>query len=162
MLFADHTLGTMGECMQLQDKIAEDLKTAMKARETDRLSILRMLRTQLKNEQVRLGRALKEEEILSNISSMIRKNKEAAEEFRAAGREDLFLKEEKEVEILYEYLPVQLSRDEIKQILSEIISDLSLSGAKDMGRIMKPAMEKMAGKAEGKTVSEMARELLHS
>ena len=147
--------------MPLLDRINEDLKTAMKAKDTLRLSILRMLRSQLKNEQVKWGRELKEEEILSNISSMIRKSKEASEEFKAAGREDLWLKEEKEAEILYEYLPKQLSRDEIEQILSDIISDLSLSGAKDMGKIMKPAMTKMAGRAEGKAVSEIARKLLN-
>lgn len=147
--------------MALQDRISEDQKIAMKAKDTVRLSILRMLRTQLKNEQVEKRRDLNEDEVLSNISSMIRKNKEAAEEFRAAGREDLCLKEEKEAEILYEYLPKQLHRDEIEQVLSEIISDLSLSGPRDMGKIMKPAMEKMAGRAEGKIVSEIAGKLLN-
>ena len=148
--------------MPLQDRINEDFKTAMKAKDSLRLSILRMLRSQLKNEEVKWGRKLGEDEILSNISSMIRKNKEAAEEFKAAGREDLWLKEEKEAEILYEYLPKQLRGDEIEEILSGIISDLSLSGVKDMGKIMKPAMEKMAGRAEGKTVSEIARKLLNA
>ncbi len=148
--------------MPLQDRISEDFKTAMKAKDILRLSILRMLRSQLKNEQVKLGRELKEDEILSNISSMIRKSKEAAEEFKAAGREDLWEKEEKEAEILYEYLPKQLNRDEIERMLSEIISELSLSGGRDMGKIMKPAMEKMAGRAEGKTVSEIAGKLLNA
>ena len=147
--------------MPLQDRISEDFKTAMKAKDVLRLSILRMLRSQLKNEQVKWGRELKEDEILSNISSMIRKSKEAAEEFRAAGRDDLWMKEEKEAEILYEYLPKQLDRDEIERILSEIISEFSLSGGKDMGKIMKPAMERMAGRAEGKTVSEIAGRLLN-
>ena len=145
----------------LQDRINEDLKTAMKARDSVRLSILRMLRSQMKNEQVKKRRELNEDEILSNISSMVRKSKEATAEFKAAGREDLWVKEEKEAEILYEYLPKQLNRDEIKQILSEIISDLSLSGARDMGKMMKLAMAKMAGRAEGKIVSEVARELLN-
>ncbi|MFO7737956.1 MAG: GatB/YqeY domain-containing protein, partial [Desulfatiglandaceae bacterium] len=90
----------------------------------------------------------------------VRKSKEAIEEFRRGNREDLALKETEEINILYEYLPRQLSSEEIEEILREIISDLSASGPKDLGKVMKSAMARMAGEAEGGAVNEIARRLL--
>ena len=103
---------------------------------------------------------LKEEEIQAVISSLVRKGKEAAVEFRKGNREDLALKEENELNILYEYLPEQLDHSEIEKVLKKIISEESASGPKDMGKVMKAAMARMAGKAGGKEVSEIARKLL--
>ncbi|MDZ7697607.1 MAG: GatB/YqeY domain-containing protein [Deltaproteobacteria bacterium] len=146
--------------MSLNEKIAQDLKTAMKARDAIRLSALRMLRSAMKNLQVEKGRELTDEEIHSVIGSMVRKGNEAAEEFRRGGREDLALKEEKEVEIFYAYLPQQLTPEAIETTLRDIIKDLSAQGPKDMGRVMKAAMAKMAGQVQGKTVSEIAKRIL--
>lgn len=146
--------------MNFQEKISNDLKTALKAKDESRLSCLRMLKTALKNKQVEKGQSLKEEEIQTVISSLARKGKEAAGEFRKGNREDLALKEENELKIFYEYLPEQLDHSEIEKVLKEIIADESASGPKDMGKVMKAAMARMAGKAEGKEVSEIARKLL--
>jgi uncharacterized protein YqeY len=146
--------------MPLAEKIQEDLKSALRARDTFRLSCLRLLKTALKNRQVEERRALKDEEIEAVISSLIKKGKEASREFSEAGRKDLALKEEKEVEILYEYLPKQFSALEIEAILKEIIVELSAGGPQDLGRVMKTAMARMAGKAQGKEVNEIARRLL--
>jgi len=145
--------------MTLNKKIAEDLKGAMKAKDAARVSCLRMLKTSLKNIQVDKGRELTDEEIQTIISSSVRKSKEAAEEFRKGGREDLALKEEQEIKILYDYLPQQLTPEEIEKTLREIIDDLSAS-SKDLGKVMKAAMAKMAGQAQGKEVNEIARRLL--
>jgi uncharacterized protein len=119
-----------------------------------------MLRAALKNLQVEKGRELSEEEIRSVISSMIRKGKEAAQEFRGGGRDDLANKEEQEIAVLYQYLPQQLTPEEIEANLREVISDLSADGPRDMGRVMKGAMVRMAGRAQGKEVSEIAKKLL--
>jgi uncharacterized protein YqeY len=146
--------------MSLTKKIIEDLKKAMKAKDEIRVSCLRMLKTSLKNMQVEKGRELKDDEIRSVISSQIRKGKEAAKEFRQGNREELATKEEKEVEILYTYLPKQLESNEIKKILEEIISELSAEGPKDLGKVMKVAMAGMAGKAQGREVNEIAKRLL--
>lgn len=146
--------------MTLNQKIADDLKEAMKARDSLRLSCLRMLRAALKNLQVEKGHELDEEEIQSVISSMIRKGKEAAGEFRAGGREDLAVKEEQEIEVLYHYLPQQLTPEEVEAVLQEVISELAADGPRDMGKVMKEAMARMAGRAQGKEVSEMAKRLL--
>lgn len=146
--------------MSLNEKIVEDLKTAIKAKNGFRVSCLRMLKTSVKNKEVENRRELKDEEIHAVISSSVRKSKEAIEEFRRGGREDLALKEEEEIKILYEYLPEQLASEEIEKILREIISALSAKSPKDLGKVMKLAMARMAGKAEGRAVNEIARRLL--
>jgi hypothetical protein len=91
---------------------------------------------------------------------MVRKGKEAAGEFEKGGREDLAMKENEEIKIFYEYMPEQCSPEEIKQTLQEVIADLSAEGPKDIGKVMKTAMERLAGKAQGKEVNELARQLL--
>ena len=146
--------------MSLEEKITEDLKKAMKEKDALRLSCLRMLKTALKNLQVDKQRKLKDEEILSIISSLIKKGKESASEFTKAGREDLALKEETEVAVYYGYMPQQLTPGDIEKILKEIILELSAEKPADLGKIMKTAMPRMAGKAQGKEVNEIARRLL--
>ena len=146
--------------MSLAEKISEDLKEAMKRRDERRVSCLRMLKSSLKNKQVEKGDKLNDDEIRSVIASLIRKGQEAVMEFQRGGREDLSGKEEEEIKILYQYLPEQLESDEIERILRETISELSAGGLKDLGRVMKAAMAKMAGRAQGKEVNEIAKKLL--
>lgn len=147
--------------MSFNDKIAEDLKNAMKEKDQVRTSCLRMLKTSLKNKQIEKGQELKDEEIQAIISSLVRKNKEAIKEFRDGDREDLALKEEEEIRIFLEYLPQQLSQEEIEKTLREIISELSATDPKDLGKVMKVAMARMAGQVQGKEVNEIARKLLN-
>lgn len=146
--------------MSLNEKIVEDLKTAIKAKDQIRVSCLRMLKASMKNKEVENRRELKDAEIHSIISSSVRKGKDAIEEFRRGNREDLALKEAEEIQILSEYLPRQLAPEEIEAILREIISEISASSPKDLGKVMKSAMARMAGKAEGSAVNEIARRLL--
>jgi uncharacterized protein YqeY len=146
--------------MSLSEKITDDLKDAIKARDTLRTSCLRMLKTSVKNRQVEKGAILKDDEIRSIISSLIRKGQEAANEYRNGGREDLAVKEDLEVKIFYSYLPEQLSPEEIEIILKETISELSADSPKYLGKVMKAAMARIAGKAQGKEVNEIARKLL--
>jgi uncharacterized protein len=146
--------------MSLNEKIVEDLKKAMKEKDTVRLSCLRMLKTALKNLEVDKQRKLKDEEIQGVISSLIKKGKESVTEFRKAGREDLALKEEAEVDVFYGYMPQQLTPEDITKILKEIIVELSAKSPADLGKVMKTAMPRMAGKAQGKEVNEIARRLL--
>jgi uncharacterized protein YqeY len=146
--------------MSLNQKIPEDLKEAIKTRDALRTSCLRMLKTAMKNAQVEKGRELEDEEIRSLISSSVKKGAEAAQEFRRGGREDLAEKEEKEIRILYEYLPEQLTPEEVEATLRGIIAELSASGPKDLGKVMKVAMTRMAGRAQGKEVNKIAARLL--
>jgi uncharacterized protein len=146
--------------MPIEEKITNDLKGAMKAKDKMRVSCLRLLKTSIKHKQVENGEKLKDEEVEAIISSAIRKGQEAAKEFIKGSREDLAAKEEAEIKILYEYLPEQLNSVEIEKILKEIITELSISSPKDMGKVMKAAMARMSGKARGKEVNEIARRLL--
>jgi uncharacterized protein YqeY len=148
--------------MSLNQRIAEDLKQAMKAKDTIRLSCLRMLKSSIKNLQVEKRRELTDEEIQSAVSSMVRKGKEAAREFKNGNREDLALKEEKAIEIFYEYLPHQLTPEKIEENVRQIISELAADSPKDMGNVMKAAMARMAGQVQGKEVNEIVKKLLTS
>ena len=146
--------------MSLSQKITDDLKQAIKAKDASRMSCLRMLKSALKNKQVEKGDELEDQEIQNVISSLIRKGQEAAKEFRAGDRPDLASKEEEEIKIFYGYLPEQLTPADIEKNLKEVISELSATGPKDLGKVMKAAMTRMAGKAQGKEVNEIARRLL--
>ena len=146
--------------MTLYDDIIHDLTSAIKGRDTLRLSVLRGLKTAIKNKQVELRQELNEDQIRGVISSEIKKRKEAIEKFNQGSRPDLADKEEAELKILSGYLPPQLSGEEIKEILAHVIEELSASGPKDLGRVMKSAMPKLAGRADGREVNQLARELL--
>lgn len=146
--------------MPIEEKITNDLKTAMKAKDELRVSCLRLLKTSIKHKQVEKGEKPNDEEIEAIISSSIRKGQEAAKEFSKGNREDLAAKEEAEIKILYEYMPEQLNSVEIEKIIKEIITELSISSPQDLGKVMKAAMARMSGKAQGKEVNEIARRLL--
>ena len=146
--------------MSLNQQIIEDLKNAIKAKDSVRLSCLRMLKASMKYKQVEKGHELKTEEIEAIVSSLIRKGKESIKEFRNGDREDLAHKEEQELDVYYEYLPRQLSPEEIEKTLQEVISELSADSPGDLGKVMKESMAKMAGRAQGKEVNEIARKLL--
>ena len=147
--------------MPLVEKIAQELKDAMKAKDEFRVSCLRMAKTALKNEQVARGHELNDDEARAVLLTLIRKGQDAAKEFRAGNRESMALKEEREVEIFYEYLPKQLGPEEIERILREVIAEVSAQGPKDLGKVMKAVMPRVAGKAQGKEVNEIARRLLN-
>ena len=146
--------------MSLNQKINEDFKTSLKAKDQMRTSCLRMLKTSMKNREVELGRELEDAEICAIISSSIRKGKEAVREFKKGEREDLASKEEEEIKIFYEYLPQQLTPEQVEKILKDVISEVSAESPKDLGKVMKTAMTRMAGQAQGKEVNEIARRLL--
>jgi uncharacterized protein len=147
--------------MSLVQEIAQDLNKAMKGRDEFRTSCLRMAKAALKNEQVARGRELTDEEVQAALQSLIRKGQDAAKEFRAGNRESMALKEEREVEVFREYLPKQLSPEEIENVLKEVIAEMSAEGSKDLGKVMKAAMPRFTGKAQGKEVNEIARRLLN-
>lgn len=144
----------------LVEKITQDLKEALKAKAEARISCLRVLKAAVTNEQGRRTEPLKDEDVQAVIHSLIRKGQEAAVEFRKGRREDMAAKEEDEVKILGGYLPQQLAPAEIEKVLREIIAEVSASSPKDLGRVMKAAMGRLAGKVQGKEVNEIARRLL--
>jgi uncharacterized protein len=144
----------------LVEKIAHDLTDAIKAKDERRLSCLRVLKAAVTNEQGRRTQPIEEEDVQAVIQSLIRKGQEAAVEFRKGHREDMAAKEEGEVKILSGYLPQQLAPAEIEKALKEIIAEVSASGPKDLGKVMKAAMGRLSGKVQGKEVNEIAKRLL--
>jgi len=146
--------------MPLSERFTLDLKDALKSKDSLRASCLRMLKTAVKNQEVEKMRALTDEEILAVLASMIKKGKDAAEEFRKGGRAELAAKEEQEIEIYYAYMPKQLSPEEVEGVLQQVIADVGAKGPKDLGRVMNEAMKRMAGQAQGKEVNVIVRRLL--
>ena len=146
--------------MSLYDDIIIDSKKALKEQDKEKLSALRGLKSAIKNKQVALRQELTDDQIMGVISSEIKKGKEAIEKFGQGSRQDLVKKEEAEIKILSKYLPPQLSTEEIKGLLTQVIEEISASGPKDLGRVMKSVMAKLAGRADGREVNSIARELL--
>lgn len=146
--------------MSLYDDIVIDLKKALREQDKENLTVLRGLKSAIKNRQVALREELTDGQILEVIASEIKKSKEAIEKFNQGSRQDLVEKEEAEIKILSKYLPPQLSTDEIKKIVTQVIKELSASSPKDLGKVMKSVMPKIAGRAEGREVNRIAQELL--
>lgn len=147
--------------MSLQQRISEDLKAAMKARERDRLSTLRMLLSALKNQAIEHGRGpqgtLSDDEVLAVLAREKKKRDEAAASFAEAGRDEQAAKEQAEAAHISEYLPAQLSDEELEAEVDAAIAEVGASSMADMGPTMKAAMERIGGRAEGSRVSAVVR-----
>ncbi len=144
--------------MTLAEKVEKDLVAAMKAREELRLSVLRMAKTALKNKQVELGKPLSDDQAVAVLRTLVKQRRDSVEQFRKGGREDLATKEEAETEILQAYLPAEASEEEISAAIAAAILETGASGPQDLGKVMKAAIQKLAGKnADGKRVNQVAR-----
>lgn len=148
--------------MSLIQDIEEGFKRALKTQDKVRLSALRMLRAALKNKEIERRGKLDDQEIISVIKGLIRQGKEAVEQFEKGRRMDLSEKEQLEIEIFSGFLPVQATSLEIEESVVQIIQELEASGIKDMGKVMKAAMARLAGRAEGQTVQAIVKQRLSS
>ncbi len=148
--------------MALLDQIHTDLKEAMKSRDSLKLGALRMILTAVKNKEKEVRRELEEREVLQIISNQIKQRKDSIEQYRKGGREDLAQKEEQELKLLQEYMPQQLSREELEEMVKQTIDEVGASTVKDLGKVMKAIMPRVAGRADGKVVNQMVRTYLTS
>jgi uncharacterized protein YqeY len=146
--------------MNLQSEISSALKDAMREKNETKLASLRSVLTAIKNKEKEVRRSLEDPEVISLISTQIKQRKESIDHYRKAGREDLAKAEESEMHILQGYMPEELSADEMSQALDEVISEVGAVSIKDMGKVMKAAMAKLAGRADGRVINEMVREKL--
>jgi hypothetical protein len=146
--------------MGLTDKVGQDLIAAMKAGDSQRLAVVRLLRTRLKEVQVEKRGELTDDECYKIIMSEVTRRKEAIELFEKGGRADLAGRELKEIEVLETYLPPKLSEEEVKALVGEAINEVGARGPNDLGKVMKIVMPKVIGRAEGSLVSKIVRELL--
>jgi uncharacterized protein YqeY len=149
--------------MSLEQKIMADLKTAMLAKDEKGLRSLRAVKAAilLAKTSEGAGGELKEEDEIKILQKLVKQRKDSLEIFQQQNRTDLAQKEQEEIEIIEKFLPKQLSADELKGIIAKIIADTGASSPADMGKVMGAASKQLAGKADGKTISAVVKELLN-
>lgn len=146
--------------MFLRDRLTSDMKDAMKAKDELKLSTVRLVRSAVKNKEIDSKRELDDQGIVEVIASLVKQRRESIRMFGEAGRQDLVAKEEQELAVLQGFLPRQLSRDELIELVVQAIEECGAQGSKDMGKVMKALSPLVAGRADGKMVSDLVREKL--
>ncbi len=145
--------------MSIQDQLIEEMKVAMKARDSLRLGTIRMARTALKNAEIEARQELDDAAAIKILSTLVKQRREAAEAYRAT-RPELADKEEQELAVLQEFLPAQLGMDELEGLVARAIAESGASTMRDMGAVMKLVTPQTTGRADGKLVSEIVRKQL--
>src|SRR5437773_8957540 len=144
--------------MSLAERLTEDLKLAMKARDQLRMDVIRMAKAALLNKEIELKKDLDESEMNRVLITLVKQRKEAAEQYLQAKRQDLADKELKEIIIIESYLPKALTKEELTQIIESAVQEIGSVTIKDMGKVMKAVMAKLVGKAaDGKQINELVR-----
>ena len=146
--------------MSLKDRISEDMKSAMRAKEAERLSTIRMLMAAIKQREVDERIVLDDAAIVAIVDKLIKQRKDSIAAFRQGGREDLATKEEAEAAVLAAYLPVRMSAEEVAAEVAKIVAALGASGPGDMGKVMGAAKAALGGKAEMALVSAAVKQAL--
>lgn len=146
--------------MSLEERISDDLKEAMRSKDSVRLSTIRLIRTAIINAHKERPRELSEQDVLDLIGKEAKKRRDSIEQYSRAGRGDLASREAAELAILEGYLPKQLSREEIEEIVRPVVEELPERSPSQMGAVMREVMPKMKGRADGRQVNEIVRSLL--
>jgi hypothetical protein len=149
--------------MELIDKILSDIKTSMKERNAVKLNTLRFLHSAIKNCEIDMRpKPITEDDVMGVIRKLVKQRKESIDQYKAGGRQDLVDSETAELHILEEFLPAQMSREKIEQIVGEVVISLNAKTVKDMGPVMKEVIARTQGQADNKTVSELIKSKLQS
>jgi uncharacterized protein YqeY len=147
--------------MNLRDRINDDLTAAMKAKDTLRLSVLRMIKTAVRNKEVDLRAPLEDAQVLQVLSTLIKQRKDSIEQFTRGGRADLADKEAAEIKIVEAYMPAAVSEEEIDRVVDEVVRETGAASARDVGPVMKQCMARFAGQVvDGKRVNAAVRRRL--
>jgi len=146
--------------MSLKDRLAEDLREAIRHKDEARKTAIRMVNWAVKNAEVEKGRPLEDAEVLAIMAKEVRRHRESIAEFKKGGRQDLVDKEEAEMAVLQAHLPSAMSREEITEAARQIIAQVGARGPADKGKVMSRLMPQLAGRAEGRDVNEVVTELL--
>jgi len=146
--------------MDLREKLDQDLIEAMKRREKERLSVLRMVRSEIKNQEIKERKPLDESALLALLARSAKQRRDSIEQFRKGAREDLVAQETRELEILLDYLPRPLTDDELRKVVAKTVTQVGATSMKEMGAVMKQVMAEVGGRADGKRVNQMVREVL--
>lgn len=149
--------------MDLKQKILEDMKTAMKAQQADRLSAIRMLQAAVKNREIELRPAtINDQEILGVVKRLVKQRKDSIEQYENAARPDLAEKEKLELKIIEEYMPQQMSAEQVTQIVNEVIASMGATSMKQMGAVIKEVQARTSGSADNKIISELVKSKLQA
>ena len=144
--------------MSLKERIVSDMTAAMKAKEAERLSALRMVKAALMTREKEHNTELTDQEVTKVLQSLVKQRRDAAEQYEQAGREELAAKERAEIGVIEEYLPQAATREEIERAVEEAIKETNASSMREMGAVMKAAQARLAGRnADGRTVSEIVK-----
>ena len=144
--------------MSLHDRLSDDLKQAMKAKDQLRMDVIRMIKAAVLNKELELKKSLDDAEMSRVMTALVKQRKEAAEQYQKAKRDDLAGKELQEIAIIEGYLPKALSPEEIAQVVETVIHETGAATLKDMGNVMKAVMARLAGQAvDGKQISDLVR-----
>jgi hypothetical protein len=146
--------------MSLSERLNEDMKQAMKNQDKFKLSVIRMIRSAIKNVEIDQKKTLDDNEVLDILNREIKQRKDSLQEFEKAGRDDLVESVKKELEILAAYMPQQLTEEEIQAIVKQTILETGASSKADMGKVMGALMPKVKGRADGKLVNQLVQQLL--
>ena len=146
--------------MSLNDRLNEDMKQAMRNQDKFRLSVIRMVRSSIKNIEIDQRKSLNDQEVLDVLTRELKQRKDSLQEFEKAGRDDLVENLKLEIAIISEYMPQQLSEDEVKEIVQQTIQEVGASSKADMGKVMAALMPKVKGRADGKLVNQLVQQFL--
>ncbi|MGX4685985.1 GatB/YqeY domain-containing protein [Vagococcus sp. JNUCC 83] len=143
--------------MTLLNRLNNDIKVAMKAKDKETLSVLRMMKSSIQNEEIKKGDSLSPDEELTVLSREMKQRKDSLQEFKDADRDDLVEKVSAEIKIVDRYMPEQLTEDELRSIIQSAIDETGASSMKDFGKVMGVVMPKIKGKADGQTVNSLVK-----
>jgi uncharacterized protein YqeY len=146
--------------VQLTERLAEDLKQAMKAKDKVRLSVIRMVRAAMKNKEIEKGSPLTDDDVIGVIQKELKQRQDSLQAFESAGRADLIEQARAEIAILQEYLPAALSTEELRELAKRVIEETGAQGRKDMGKVMSALMPQVRGRADGRLVQQVVQSLL--
>lgn len=146
----------------MRERILNDIMTAMKNKDKDRLSVLRMVKGAIQLEEINKKKELNDDEIINVLSKQIKTRKESILEFQKGQRQDLIEQTEKEIKLLNEYMPEPLSDEEVEEIIDEAISEVNPQSPSDMGKVMKLLTPKLTGKTDMSNVSRLVKERISS
>jgi uncharacterized protein YqeY len=147
-------------CMDIPAKLIEDMKTAMKSGDKVRLETIRGLRSQMKNVEIDKGRSLTEDEVIQVLNNAAKKRRESIEQFKLVNRFDRASEEQKELEIIQEYLPRQMTEKEIEDLVTDAMRNVNANSPSDMGKVMGAVMPQLKGRADGKLVQKIVQQKL--
>lgn len=146
-----------GKDVIIIEKLTEDMKASMLAGDAQRTGVLRLLRGALKNEEIKIGQAVGEDEALKVLQREAKQRRDSIDAYRAAGRDDLLAVEEAELEVIAGYLPVALSPDELAGVVDEVVKELGATDMKQMGQVIGAVMKRVGATADGGAVSQAVR-----